>query len=190
MLKLSAGSTNKGIKKTPLPIMIQAGVDSAAHIEEALLKSIIIKRGSRLQSGELSDAVAKTKDMLLDITQIPLLVLVELESYLFNRGPSGYYGYGLEQVMQERLGHDIKSDAISYNTTTHETNLDFDFLKADPDLRARKEKIKQTFDPSEFDVYGCPGVQIIPLFVKYLQQIFDQYLFPNFDELMQHTKFE
>ncbi len=188
LTKISAES--KPGKETPLPQIIQAGVDSAAHIWEAILKSIVIKRNSQLSSAEFKGAFDKTKDMLLDLTQIPMIVFSELESYLFKRGPGGYHNYGVKEIGKERLGHDIKSDAINYNPTSNESNLDFEFLRSDQDFIDRKGKMKQAFKTSDFDIYGCPALQIIPLFMEYMQQVFNKYLFPHFDEIMEHTKFD
>lgn len=170
-------------KRTPLIHMIKAGIDSAGSVWEAILKSIILKRKSELSSDEFKSAINKSKEMLLDLTNIPLVVLIELDSYLFKRDLGSYDSLGLP----ERLSEDVKSEAIDYDPVTQSTNLNFNYLTTDLNLFVRNKYLHDTQSPEVFNYYGCPGLAVIPLFTEFAENIFQEHFFPYFDELMAKT---
>jgi len=176
-----------GINRCPLGDIIQNGIDSGTHLLEAVLKSILIQSGGDMNLEKFKKAFEHSKKLLLELTQIPLNALVDLESYLFKR-PSGISGGNCPESMQikERLGRDVKSDAITYDPEKG-ANLNQNFLENDSDYMQR---VKSTIEFSmRLKVYGCPGIQAIPYFFEFIENVFEKYLYPNFDKLMKMTKF-
>jgi hypothetical protein len=176
--------------RTPLPKMIQAGVDSAAHLWEMIIKSIFIKRKSNLTADEFRKAVEKSQDLLLDLTDIPLSIFIILESILWKRNDKNYSNLGMNGLQRERLGRDILHEAIDYNSSTNQTNLDQNFINNDNYFRDIQKQVKKGLSENDLTVVGCAGKQIIPIYVKFMQNMFEQYLMPHFHELISLTNFE
>ncbi len=177
-----------GISRCPLEEIVQNGIDSATHLLEAVLKSILNQSGEDMKVEQFKKAFQHSKKLLIELTQIPLNALVDLESYLFKR-PPGISGGNCPEAMQikERLGRDVKSDAITYDPEKG-ANLNQNFLENDIDYMQRVKNTKA--DSNRLKVYGCPGIQAIPYFFDFIEKVFEQYLYPNFDELMKLTRFE
>ncbi len=191
-LKQNIGATINPLAKlfdtrTPITEIIQAGVHGASHLWEVILKSIIIKRGSQLTAAEFRDAIDKSRELLLDLTQIPLVIFVELSSYLFNRGTKPYAFFKPDEMYKERMGKNIKEKAIKYDLDSRKTSLDTTMLSRDPGFIGTKARIAK-HKAIDLEVQGCPGLKIIPLYIQYMQQIFEQYLFPEFDQLIRYAK--
>jgi hypothetical protein len=169
--------------RTPLPLIIQYGVDSAVHIWEAILKSILIKEGDSITKETFQKAYEGSKKLLLDLTDIPLEVLIFFESYMFNR-QKPYYKYDANDQAKERLGSDVNTEAIEFNSQTGEVNLNQEYMYQDRKLASEKERIHALNDSSRLEVHSCGGKQVIPLLFQLMDKIFEKHLFPNFDSII------
>jgi hypothetical protein len=174
-----------GGKMTPLPRMLEAGVDSAVHIWEAVLKSLLVKQGPNINIDQFKKAYEKSKELLLDITDIPLQVLATLESYLFKR-EKAYHLYTAADQASERMGSKVRHEAINYDQQTGALNLDQKFMSSDPALTFEKAKLDRVADESHYKIHSCAGKQMIPLLFKYMDQIFEEHLFPYFDNMVKN----
>jgi hypothetical protein len=190
MEKIAAGSLESPLKRTPLPDLIEAGVGSAAHLWEAIIKAVIIKQGNKLNLEQFKKILDNSGKLLLELTQVPLLALIDLETYLLNR-PDEHYAINSTPVSQakERCGRDIEHRAISYDPKSGEINLDQQFLEHDAKFQALVAQTRSNFVNEDMLVHGCAGLQSIPYFFEQTKNLFDKYLFPHFDEIMRFTKF-
>jgi hypothetical protein len=169
--------------RTPLPRMLEAGVDSAVHIWEAVLKSVLVKQGSNINLDQFEKAYEKSKELLLDLTDIPLQVLATLESYLFKR-EKAYDKFSAQDQANERMGSNVRHEAINYDKKTGELNLDQKFMSNDPVLTAEKANLDRVANDSHYKIHSCAGKQMIPLLFKYMDQIFEEHLFPHFENMV------
>jgi len=169
--------------RTPLDLIIKSGVGSAVHIWEAILKSILIKEGNSITKETFQKAYEGYKKLLLDLTDIQLEVLIFFESYMFNR-QKPYYEYNADDQANERLGSDVNTEAIEFNSQTGEVNLNQEYMSLDPKLAKEKKRILALNDSSRLDVHSCGGKQVIPLLFQLMDKIFEKHLFPNFDSII------
>ena len=178
-------------RMTPLPVMIQAGVDSAVHIWEAVLKSLLVKEKGKMTLDQFKAAYEKSKELLMDLTDMPLQVLSTLESYLFKR-EKGYHLFNPMDQQNERIGSKVMYEAIKYDKETGDVNLDQDFMSSDDAFAAQKRELERAVDGNQsyFEYHGCAGKQVIPLMFKYMDQVFEEHFFPRFDEMIARTKFD
>jgi hypothetical protein len=185
---INAGETNiDGRTRSPLANIIQNGIDSGKHLLEAVLKSILIQSGRDMNLGQFKQAFQHSKKLLLELTQIPLDALVDLESYLFKRPPNISGGNcSVERQKKERLGRDVNHQAISYDPEKGAT-LNQEFLSRDSNYLARVTATNR--DHPNLKVNGCAGIQAITYFFDFIEKVFEKYLYPNFDELMNMTEF-
>lgn len=186
--RIAAGETSiDGRIRSPLANIIQNGIDSGKHLLEAVLKSILIQIGSEMNLEKFKKAFQHSKSLLLELTQIPLDALVDLESFLFKRPPNMSGGNCPEdRQIQERLGRDVNHQAISYDPDKGAT-LNQKFLSRDSDYLARVTATNR--DHPNLKVNGCAGIQAITYFFDFIEKVFENYLYPNFDELMKMTRF-
>jgi len=186
---INAGETSiDGRRRSPLANIIQNGIDSGKHLLEAVLKSILIQIGPEMNLEKFKKAFQHSKSLLLELTQIPLDALIDLESYLFKRPPNISGGNcPVDRQKKERLGRDVNHQAISYDPEQGAT-LNQEFLRNNDDYLNR---VRQTIrDNPDLKVNGCAGIQAIPYFFDFIENVFEKYLYPNFAELMEMTRFE
>ena len=172
-----------GIPMTPLNQIIEAGIDSASHIWEAVLKSILIKQGKNITKEEFMRAYETSKKLLLDITDIPLQVLAIFESYMFNR-TKAYHCLNFEEQVKERMGSNVNHEALTYDSETGAVSLNQEFMNKDTRLAYYKQELHTLNNESLLKIHSCAGKQIIPLFFRYMDQIFKEHLLPYFDDIV------
>ena len=176
---------------TPLDKMLRAGVSSAVHIWEAVLKSVIKKLGPKIAVEQFKQAYEKSKDLLMDLTDIPLQVLSSFEHYILNREKS-YADFNIDDQEKEKQGSNVRHEAISYDAKTGAVNLNQEFMSTDQVLEEEKAKLIRAIgdDESLLEYRGCFAKQVIPLMFDYMDQIFAEQVFPHFDAMVKKTKFE